>query len=212
MTLSIASIRTHSPRSLRRSRAVLVGLVCLLGAAGCGSGSGSGSNDGTPNVSDLVATGAQAGTMPVDDAVSGGALVQGGADALAGRWEQCGGLANTYVFDAGRFEQYISYHDTPDCSGEPLRDEGLVSPDEVFVSGSYRLIGAVTTEEGLQALAIDMTGETLFGAPVFESVQVTRYGLVYTGTPGQLVFARDAGFTADERPNALDFERPFLAK
>jgi len=182
-------------------------VLCLAGvlASGCSSG---GDGDAPAGVTQT----------PADDPVPG---APGGAPgdvpiegSLAGAWDGCtgAGLRSTYVFTADRFDQYLAFFDAADCTGTPRREGGLVESDEVYTSGTHVLGSAATSEEGLSIRNIDLTTDTVLGNEIFESIRVTEYDILYTGTPDQLVFGVSPGDEAADRPTALDFDMPYIRR
>lgn len=124
------------------------------------------------------------------------------ASALSGVWTRCLGVfRQTYTLTATTWDEQMPFFENVNCTGTP--QQGL------NFGGSYEIVGTGTSEGGLEVLQVNFTSETLDGVAVLESARVTRYNIVYTGTPGQLVFGEFSSSEAN-RPTQLEFEIPYL--
>jgi len=125
---------------------------------------------------------------------------------LSGRWGACfGGREVVRTFTKTSWTEQQGVYQNENCSGPSL--PGLSLNDLVF-AGSYSVIGNSTSEDGLPVMQISMTSETLDGIGLFESAKVTRYNIVYTGTPNQLVFGEFTN-NPNDIPTKLNFDEPY---
>lgn len=188
--------------------AILASSIACLGACSSGSGSDNTTANNAGDNSNGMNTGDNASGNNTGDNSAGMNSVDNNTgantgNALTGTWTRCkNGLAKTFTFKASRWTENLRVHMDEQCSGagEPF---GLGTWE-----GTYELVGEITTEGGLQAQQIDMTSDKLDGVQVIQ--QVSQYDIVYTGMPGQLIFAESTGRTAENRPTKLDFEFPYL--
>ncbi len=184
------------------TRAFTSSVLALLLAATL-SACGGGSDD------PLTGPSLDRSTPTGDSAAAPGDVAVG---ALDGTWDLCGGMRVTYVFRGSRWEQYLAYFTTPDCSGPPDADEGLIPADQAFTAGSFELLSEITTEGGVQAREINMTADEYLGVPITPGSLGVSHNIVYTGTPGQLFLGSHGAATPEQRPTALDFELPFVRR
>lgn len=129
------------------------------------------------------------------------------ANTLVGSWTHCatGGRSTTFVFDEYRFDQYYSYFKpNSGCTGEPLKQVGLLPHNAVYNSGTYELGKSVQTNDGLPAVHIDMSSDTLMGSTIKSDYK--HFNIVYVSTAGELLFGTRASVLENSRPSQLDFD------
>ncbi len=132
------------------------------------------------------------------------------AGTLVGSWTHCAneGRSTTFVFDEYRFDQYFAYFEpNSGCSGEPLKQVGLLPYNSVYNSGTYELGESVETNEGLPVVHLDMTSDTLMGATIKSDFK--RFNIVHVGEAGKLLFGTQASPLKDARPSRLDFNEKY---
>ena len=183
-------------------KTIVLGAVVLMLSACSSGGGGTPATPVTNNETEIADTNSGANT---DTNLNTGAA-SNNQSALAGTWGYCGsGFLLGYQFTADRWKDVRGLFTSPDCTGPYEPDSGL---HEFEFEGTYEIVGTGTSDSGLPVMLINMTSDALEGVPVFESAQVTRYSIVYTGTAGQLIFGE---FTRNEsaRPTELDFDLPY---
>lgn len=195
------NIRTEAIKSTS-IKSIMLGAVVLVVSACSSGGGGTPATPVTNNETESADTNSGASA----DANTNAGAGSNNAAALAGTWGYCGsGFLLGYQFTADRWKDVRGLFTSPDCTGPYEPDSGL---HEFEFEGTYEIVGTGTSDSGLPVMLINMTSDALEGVPVFESAQVTRYSIVYTGTAGQLIFGE---FTRSEaaRPTELDFDLPY---